>query len=187
MTNTIEQSEIAGLRLRLEEAEETIRAIHSGAVDAFVVEVPNGARIYTLETADRPYRLLVEEMQQGAITLSDDGTIAYPKLGYDPRFRIYTDPAAPSIRAMSADEAIAWINADKHRAAQLYLTMSNDKKTTEPEAFAMMASQGFEYTRTPMKVGNLFSFMARIGSIKTTPASGGTLRFRKIRLTLDSS
>ena len=77
MTDSIEQAEIAELRLRLEEAEVTIRAIRSGSVDAFVVEVPNGARVYTLETADRPYRLLVEEMQQGAITLSDDGTIAY--------------------------------------------------------------------------------------------------------------
>ena len=77
MTNTNQQTEIAELRLRLEEAEETIRAIRSGAVDAFVVEVPDGARVYTLETADRPYRLLVEEMQQGALTLSDDGTIAY--------------------------------------------------------------------------------------------------------------
>ena len=32
---------------------------------------------YTLQTADRPYRLLVEEMQQGVLTLSGDGTIAY--------------------------------------------------------------------------------------------------------------
>jgi PAS domain S-box-containing protein len=77
MTDTNEQAETVELRLRLEEAEETIRAIRSGAVDAFVVEVPNGARVYTLETADRPYRLLVEEMQQGALTLRHDGTIAY--------------------------------------------------------------------------------------------------------------
>ena len=77
MTDANEHAEIAGLRLRLEEAEETIRAIRSGAVDAFVVEVPNGARVYTLESADRPYRLLVEEMQQGALTLSHDGTIVY--------------------------------------------------------------------------------------------------------------
>ncbi len=77
MTDINQTTEIAELRLRLEEAEETIRAIRSGAVDAFLVEVPDGARVYTLETADRPYRLLVEEMQQGALTLSDDGTIAY--------------------------------------------------------------------------------------------------------------
>ena len=77
MADTDQQAEIDELRLRLEEAKETIRAIRSGAVDAFVVEVPHGARVYTLQTADRPYRLLVEEMQQGALTLSDDGTIAY--------------------------------------------------------------------------------------------------------------
>jgi PAS domain S-box-containing protein len=71
------EAELAELRLRLEEAEEALRAIREGAVDAFVVTKPEGNRIYTLESADRPYRLLVERMQQGALTLFDDGTIAY--------------------------------------------------------------------------------------------------------------
>jgi NitT/TauT family transport system substrate-binding protein len=75
------------------------------------------------------------------------------------------------------DEAIAWINADKKRAAALYLTLSGDKKTTPEEVIAMMTSEGFEYTRTPMKVGKLFDFMARIGSIKTKPASWKDLFF----------
>lgn len=39
----------------------------------------------------------------------DDGNIAYPQPGYDPRFRIYTDPTAPAIKPMSADEATHWI------------------------------------------------------------------------------
>ena len=77
MTDTDDQTNIVTLRLRLEEAEETIRAIRTGAVDAFVIEMPSGARVYALETADRPYRLLVEEMQQGALTLREDGSIAY--------------------------------------------------------------------------------------------------------------
>ncbi len=77
MTGANQRAEIDDLRLRLQEAEETIRAIRSGTVDAFVVEESHGARVYTLQTADRPYRLLVEEMQQGALTLGDDGTIAY--------------------------------------------------------------------------------------------------------------
>ncbi len=77
MADANQQAEIDDLRLRLEEAEDTIRAIRSGAVDAFVVDVPRGAQVYTLETADRPYRLLVEEMAQGALTLSEDGTITY--------------------------------------------------------------------------------------------------------------
>jgi len=65
------------LRRRLEEAEETIRAIQQGAVDAFVLEESSGHRVYTLESADRPYRLFVEEMQQGVATLDADGTIVY--------------------------------------------------------------------------------------------------------------
>ncbi len=37
------------------------------------------------------------------------GDIAAPKLGYDPRFRIYTDPAAPELCRMSRDEALEWM------------------------------------------------------------------------------
>ena len=77
----------------------------------------------------------------------------------------------------AVDDAMAWINADKKRAAQLYVSMSGDKKTPEDELVAMMSSPGFEYTRTPMKVGKLFDFMARIGSIKTKPASWKDLFF----------
>jgi PAS domain S-box-containing protein len=71
------QAENAELRQRLEEAEETVRAIRDGAVDAFVVAEPDGNKIYTLENADRPYRLLVEQMQQGAATLQADGMIVW--------------------------------------------------------------------------------------------------------------
>lgn len=71
------KSENAELRHRLEEAEQTIRAIQQGAVDAFVLEDSSGHRIFTLESADRPYRLFVEEMQQGVATLDTDGTIVY--------------------------------------------------------------------------------------------------------------
>ena len=49
------EAEIAALRIRLEESEETLHAIRSGAVDAFVVEGPHGEKVYALESADRPY------------------------------------------------------------------------------------------------------------------------------------
>jgi PAS domain S-box-containing protein len=61
------------LQQRLDEALSTIEAIREGTVDAFLV----GERVYTLEGAERPYRLFVEEMQQAVATLSTDGTIAY--------------------------------------------------------------------------------------------------------------
>ena len=65
------------LRRRLQELEETLQAIRLGEVDAFVISGPNGEQIYTLEGADRPYRLLVEEMQVGAATVEPDGLILY--------------------------------------------------------------------------------------------------------------
>ncbi|PTR33932.1 PAS domain S-box-containing protein [Luteibacter sp. OK325] len=65
------------LEERLREAEETLDAIRRGEVDAVVVHHPDGERIYTLESADRPYRVLVEHMQEGAVTLTSDGVILY--------------------------------------------------------------------------------------------------------------
>jgi PAS domain S-box-containing protein len=65
------------LRRRLEEAEETIRAISGGEVDAFVVSGGQGDEVQTLGKADRPYRRLVETMGQGAATLGTDGTVLY--------------------------------------------------------------------------------------------------------------
>jgi PAS domain S-box-containing protein len=66
------------LRTRLEEADELVNAIRTGAVDALVVTRSQGdEQVYTLEGADRPYRSFVEAMNEGAVTLSSDGTILY--------------------------------------------------------------------------------------------------------------
>jgi len=65
------------LRRRLREAEDTINAIRDGHVEALVVSAAEGEQIYTLRTVDQPYRLMVEQMREGAVTLSADGTILY--------------------------------------------------------------------------------------------------------------
>ncbi|HEY3322469.1 MAG TPA: PAS domain S-box protein [Planctomycetota bacterium] len=65
------------LRRRLEEATETLEAIRSGEVDAVVVKKGTDNQVFTLEGAERPYRLFVEEMQQGALTLGAQGTILF--------------------------------------------------------------------------------------------------------------
>jgi PAS domain S-box-containing protein len=61
----------------LTEAEETLRAIRRGEVDAFVVRHDDEPQVLVLAGVDRPYRLLIERMQQGAATVSPDGIIAY--------------------------------------------------------------------------------------------------------------
>ena len=53
------------LRARLEEAEDTLRAIRSGEVDALVVSGASGEQIFTLQGAEHIYRLLIEDMREG--------------------------------------------------------------------------------------------------------------------------
>ncbi|HET7570385.1 MAG TPA: PAS domain S-box protein [Gammaproteobacteria bacterium] len=65
------------LEARLREAEETLEAIRNGEVDALIVGPEGRQQVYTLESADRPYRVLIEQIQEGAVTLSADGTILY--------------------------------------------------------------------------------------------------------------
>jgi len=67
----------AALRARLADAEEMLRAIRHGEVDALVVRGPAGDQIFTLHSTDEPYRTLVEEMHEGAVVLSSRGDVLY--------------------------------------------------------------------------------------------------------------
>ncbi len=70
--------DVDALRDRLAAAEETIRAIRNGEVDALVIgAVPGEERLFTLNSADRPYRNFVEGMSDGAATVSADGIVLY--------------------------------------------------------------------------------------------------------------
>lgn len=70
-------SDRGALLIRLAEAEETLRAIRSGEVDAVVTAGKAGPQVFTLEGADHAYRLLIESMNEGALTLTSDMTILY--------------------------------------------------------------------------------------------------------------
>ena len=61
---------LSDARVRLGEAEDALRAILDGEVDAVVVENNStAARVFSVSNADRPYRIFVENMQEGAATL----------------------------------------------------------------------------------------------------------------------
>jgi PAS domain S-box-containing protein len=69
--------EILDLRTRLNEAEHTLEAIRAGEVDAFVIYKASAEQVVLLEGADSPYRLLMEEMEQGACLMTPDGRVLY--------------------------------------------------------------------------------------------------------------
>jgi len=68
---------LQALRRRLQEAEDTLAAIREGHVDALVMRAGADQQVYTLRSADQPYRLMVEQMHEGALTLGSDGAILY--------------------------------------------------------------------------------------------------------------
>ena len=65
------------LRAQLAEAQETLRAIREGEVDSLIVSTPEGPRVFTLQGADHTYQTIIEQMQEGAVTLVETGHINY--------------------------------------------------------------------------------------------------------------
>jgi PAS domain S-box-containing protein len=65
------------LLARLKTAEETLRAIQSGEVDALMVSGRRGERVVSLKGGEPAYRMLVEAMSEGAATLSRNGAVLY--------------------------------------------------------------------------------------------------------------
>lgn len=69
--------ETAELRRELDEAQDALRAIRKGEVDAVVVSGDDGDHVYVLKGAEQPYRVFIENMNEGAATLLRDGTVVY--------------------------------------------------------------------------------------------------------------
>lgn len=70
-------AELQELRLRLREAEDTLDAVRSGAVDALVVSGFDGPKVFTLSGADEIYRIFFQEMADGGLTVNAQGTILF--------------------------------------------------------------------------------------------------------------
>ncbi|MDR3714212.1 MAG: PAS domain-containing protein [Puia sp.] len=70
-------SEIEDLKFRLSEAQEAIDAIKTGSVDAFAIRKDGKHEVFTLQSLDYAYRLLIEKFDEGALNLTQDGLIIY--------------------------------------------------------------------------------------------------------------
>lgn len=105
------------LRARLAEAEETLNAIRHGEADALVVSGADGERVFTLQGADYPFRMLIESMSEGALILTEDGVIFYANLRFAEMLRMPLEqligtPLAPWIAPADRDRLQALLSAD---------------------------------------------------------------------------
>ena len=80
---TFEMLQLENQRLQqlLAEAQDTLRAFSAGEVDAVLVETDR-EQVYTLDRADKPYRLPVEQMPQGAASFTVDGIMLHGNLRF---------------------------------------------------------------------------------------------------------
>lgn len=77
MAESGEAQELAEVREQVAYLQQVLSAITSQGVDAVVVRDGDTDQIYSLTSADRPYRVLVEGMGEGALTLSESGVVLF--------------------------------------------------------------------------------------------------------------
>jgi PAS domain S-box-containing protein len=81
----------------LRESENLLTAIAAGEIDAFVIGRDDNRRVLLLANAYQRYRQLVERMQQGALTLSNESRVLYANQRFAdmlgmPLAQLYTTP-----------------------------------------------------------------------------------------------
>ena len=69
--------EIELLKMQLDDANSVIEAIKDGSVDALVVHNGGEPQIYSIESADYTYRILIEKLGEGALSMTNEGLILY--------------------------------------------------------------------------------------------------------------
>ena len=104
----VSETEMARLRESLREAQETLDAIRSGEVDAVVVSGAKGNQIYSLTGAEQPYRIYVERMQEGAVTVSADALILYCN-------QKFADMMQLPLERVIGSQLTSYLNADAWR------------------------------------------------------------------------
>jgi two-component system, sensor histidine kinase len=150
------QQQIAHLSARLEEAEETLRAVSAGEIDAFIVQGPRGEQVYSLRNVEQPYRTLVEEMQEGAAILTCAGDIVYCNRQFSTlvaipledvigrsldQFLVGGDRTAfLALRKAGAGKRRARLTAANGRVIDVYLSLSATRSDDDVERFNLIVT-----------------------------------------------
>ena len=120
--------ELEDLRARLDEAKETLRAIRSSEVDALVVTSEGSEQVFTLKGADHSYRILIEEMNDGALTVTAEGLILYAN-------RCFAKMLKTPLEKVIGTTIYTWIAPIYQNILQSMLTKGANEKSRYQLAF----------------------------------------------------
>src|ERR1700691_5589849 len=121
------------LRARLERAEESVREILSGESDALFVPGANGAQLFTLKGADQSYRTWIENMSEGALTLTPEGLILYAN-------RRFARMLATPLEKVIGSEIHTWFAPESRQVLQTLL--QKDAVANRSEELLLAAADG---------------------------------------------
>jgi signal transduction histidine kinase len=132
----ISQQDFSQLQGSLKEAQETLEAIRTGQVDAVVVQGPKGNHVFSLTSAEQPYRFYVERMQEGAVTISHEGLILYANRRFadmvsKPLQLVISTRISDYLDATTC-EKIQKVFVNQHEAVRSETLLQSTNKTTLP-------------------------------------------------------
>lgn len=115
------ENRIRELRMRLEEAQEAIKAIQSDSVDAIVIKDPHEMKVYPYHNVDESYRILIQEMNGGAVIISGDGLILFANNSFAQMVKM-------SLEAVIGSSIYKYISHEDHRGFKTLFTLSTEEK-----------------------------------------------------------
>ena len=130
----ISEDDFSVLQTNLAEAQETLEAIRSGAVDAVVVNGPHGNQIYSLSGAEQPYRVYVERMQEGAVTISHDDIVLYAN-------RRFADMVGKPLEQVIGTDVTAYL--DKSACEKIHNIFQNQNEAVKFESILQVLGKPY--------------------------------------------
>jgi diguanylate cyclase (GGDEF)-like protein/PAS domain S-box-containing protein len=141
------RTENEDLRARLDEAEDTLRAIRSGEVDSLVVMGDGGEQVFALKGADQAYRILIENMSEGALTVNTSGIIIYAN-------RRFAEMLKSPLEKVISSQIATWIAPDSYQAFKQLLSHRSEKNNRKE--LNLVADDD---TRVPISLSSSFPLL----------------------------
>lgn len=128
---------IAELQDRLNVAEDTLRAIREGDVDAVIVAGSRGEQVFSLTESADLYRLMVETMNEAGLAVTPDGTILFAnnylaKMLQVPLEKVVGRPALKFVHPDSSPALHALITSAQEASQDCRLTLVAADGTAVP-------------------------------------------------------
>ena len=87
------------------------------------------------------------------------------------------NPKVSAAVVAALEESNVWIKANPRKAAEIYIAMTKEKRSTLDEIEKMVTDPDVDYTTTPIGVMKFIEFMNLAGTVKKKPASWKDLFF----------